>query len=528
MRRRFERLGQTPVLVRELAVDGATITTTVDGELATTRLASPEEAQRSAEQLAAEWRAAGFIPINRIAAVAPEEPVRRRERRAWGPEYAGQVREIEQRDEMVRVKGQGKPEVHQLRTIQEASALFDRLLADIDAEIARDEARAKRAEVRAEERKAKRAQAKRERRVAEYARNQHPVLEAECRTSPDAPGPWLVYADWLITHDDPIGEAAALALAGNEDAATALLLRNFEELLGVTFRLEHGFIRHVALRRTRDYETDNAELPAWLKTVLLAPCCRFVDSIRLGLASFEPDGNSWGESLEALVELPHAPGIRELLLDDYTYADCEISWTPYGNLAFAWPKLPALEVLKIRAGGDGELGTLDLPRLRSFTRESGGLRRHDVDAICALARPHLEALELWTGSTNYAGEIELDHLRPILDARGVPRLAHLGIVNSELSDELIPALAASRVLPQLTSLDLSRGIFARAATDALIANAAQFRHLASIDLSRNLLYEAEIEEIRAVLDNVIVTDQRDDREDDYPGDPGDRYVDVGE
>ena len=36
--------------------------------------------------------------------------------------------------------------------------------------------------------------------------------------------PWLVYADWLMTHNDPRGEIAALRTKGQEDAADALSL----------------------------------------------------------------------------------------------------------------------------------------------------------------------------------------------------------------------------------------------------------------------------------------------------------------
>ena len=222
-----------------------------------------------------------------------------------------------------------------------------------------------------------------------------------------------------------------------------------------------------------------------------------------------------------------APLLRELRFDAYDSNDCELSWVPHGDLAFAWPKLPALELLHIRAGGSGNLGTLDLPRLRTFIRETGGLLREDVRAICRIPRPALEHLELWTGTTAYEGEVTLEDLAPILAGDHFPALRHLGIVNSELSDAIIPALVASRILRQLDSLDLSRGIFARAATTQLVEHARHFRHLASFDLSENVLVDEEIAELRAVLDNIITQDQR-EREDDFPDDPGTRYVAVGE
>ena len=64
------------------------------------------------------------------------------------------------------------------------------------------------------------------------------------------------------------------------------------------------------------------------------------------------------------------------------------------------------------------------------------------------------------------------------------------------------------------------------ATEALVQNARAFRHLASIDLSENLLEPEHAAAITGVLDNVIIGEQRDyDFED---GDDDPRYVAVGE
>jgi hypothetical protein len=88
------------------------------------------------------------------------------------------------------------------------------------------------------------------------------------------------------------------------------------------------------------------------------------------------------------------------------------------------------------------------------------------------------------------------------------------------------------ILPRLHSLDLSKGILARRGVAAFEEHAAAFRHLASIDLSENLLEHEEAARIRAVLDNVILTDQRERESEDYEEEEADgeitRYVAVGE
>src|SRR5213592_3736869 len=108
----------------------------------------------------------------------------------------------------------------------------------------------------------------------------------------------------------------------------------------------------------------------------------------------------------------------------------------------------------------------------------------------------------------WGAEGDVSSIRPILDGTHVPALRHLGIVNCEFVDELIPELARSRILPQLTSLDLSDDVMAGDTTRSLIAHAATFHHLASITLGGNYLTEDHLAHIRAVLDNVIAGMQR--------------------
>ena len=364
----------------------------------------------------------------------------------------------------------------------------------------------------------------------------HPVtptysdLEAQCLEAPDTEDPWLVYADHLEAIGDPRGKIAALARAGR---AVSNQLR--DQLVGIAdddeleedergcadhevklvFELKFGFVRHVQVALDRDAKI---ALDVVVRRLLATPIARFVDSLRFGLTSYEGD-NDWTPVLRAVVESAQARHMRALAFDAYTREDQEISWVAYGHFNGLIDQLPALAHLHVRAGPGGTLGTL--PRsLRTLIRESGGLARKEIAEILAQELPHLAHLELWTGSRHYGGECSLTDLERILEARDLPQLAHLGIVNSELVDELIPALATSRILPQLTSLDLSRGIAATDAADALVANARAFRHLAAIDLSANLLDASEVTRIRDVLDNVIVADQR-------PLDD-ERYVALGE
>jgi uncharacterized protein (TIGR02996 family) len=372
---------------------------------------------------------------------------------------------------------------------------------------------------------------------ATASHREHPELEARCLEAPDDPAPWSIYADWLQAHGDPRGEIAALQLAGRRAEARRVLGAHLAELTGsdaesFVFEYRHGFARRATIRLgPADFDDpERCDLAALTQTLLTSPMARFLDALRFGLAGFSSD-NDWAPSLRAVIDSPRAPHLRELAFDAFSYEDSELSWVSYGDFTGLLERLPALEHVHIRSGAGGTLGGLQLPRLRTLIRESGGLAATEIEAIVRARWPNLEHLEIWFGAANYGAEGTIDMLGPIFAARELPRLVHLGLVNAELVEDAIDALAHSRVLPQLHSLDLSRGILARRGAALLCRHAAAFRHLASLDLSQNLLAPEDVARIRDTLDNVIVCDQR-ERDDDYEEAEADgemvRYVAVGE
>lgn len=328
-----------------------------------------------------------------------------------------------------------------------------------------------------------------------------------------------VYADWLQGQGDLRGELAAQGPAFLERHANALL-GEADAALGselLDLKWSHGFLVGATLKRARfDSTTDLTKLTT---EFLGLPVARFVTELRFGLASFESD-NDWTRTLAAVVSSPRGPAITRLCFDDYTREECEISWTPFGDFAPFWSKLPALEWLHVRSGAGGTLGALELPNLKTFIRESGGLSEGELRSIVGAKWPKLERLDVWFGSDNYGADGTVELVQPLLDGVGIERVTHLGLVNCEFSSELLAATLKSKVLPKLKVLDFSKGVLTDSDVEVLVKNVDRLKHLERLDLSENLI--DDVERLKAALPNAVVDDQRDDDDGEY------RYCAVGE
>lgn len=356
-----------------------------------------------------------------------------------------------------------------------------------------------------------------------------PELEAQCRAAPDDPAPWSVYADWLLEREDPLGQIAAA-----DDTEASRLFGDQMDQLGldrewISIARTHGVPRSVTIKSTLEDVGDPTLLAEAARVVSGAGVSRFIECLHFGLAGYT-DNNDWGPTLRVLAQ-GHPERIRELYFNVYEYTDCEISWATMGDLSGLFAPFSNLEVLHLKSGAGGTLGNLELPNLHTFIRESGGLAAPEIASIINATWPRLAHLEIWFGTVRYNADSSIASISEILDGTRFRNLRHLGIVNCEWVEDAVEALATSAILPQLHSLDLSRGILARRGAALLVEHAARFRHLASLDLSLNLLEPDEVERVRGVLDNVIVTDQREVDYDyeqlEQDGETA-RYVAIGE
>jgi len=372
----------------------------------------------------------------------------------------------------------------------------------------------------------------------------NPELEAEIARDLDDPNGYLVYADWLSGQGEARGELIVLhhqaAEAKDEakkkelnKAAAALINKNKERLLGPLSTFEGGerelvldwhlgFIRGARMSWPMwdDGGGEDAKAKKALAALLCLPTAKFLRGLRVGPFPGEEESNF--QPLVDVLEAAPPPYLEDLYVGDL--GDWDISNTNTGDAGAALAKLKTLKRLTLRGGQIGFASNLQLPALRELTIETGGLTRENLKDISSLKAPNLERLSLWFGDENYGASGDLKDVMPILNGTQFPKLKHLGIMNCTFVNEVAGALPKSKLLKQLTSLDLSMGCLTDASIDAMIASNA-FGHLQHLELDDNALTDASKPKVLKLAKEVNFGKEQ---EPDRAGEDAYRYCSVGE
>jgi uncharacterized protein (TIGR02996 family) len=319
------------------------------------------------------------------------------------------------------------------------------------------------------------------------------ALEATILAAPDDPAGYLVLADWLQTRGDPRGELIVLHHRESDQAA-AHLAQHAEAFLGrfaasrpEVFELEWrlGFIRSANIGwEMFGGEDEEDPSSAQLAAFLALPSARFLEKLSLGPTAHEEE--LMLDELTTPIEEAALPNLRELYLGDTSDWDISSTYTRMPTSA----SIPQMRRLTLRGGYVTLDEAIDLPALTSFTVQSGSLGTDSLKAIAAARWPELESLEIWFGEPRYGASGGIADIQPILDAAGLGKLRHLALRNCSFADELATALAGSKILPQLASVDLSMGNLSDRGVQTMLADVSRFSHLEKLDLDDNALTNA--------------------------------------
>jgi uncharacterized protein (TIGR02996 family) len=365
-------------------------------------------------------------------------------------------------------------------------------------------------------------------------------LEAQILQSPDDLTLYQVYADWLIERGDLRGELIALSLRAQwsgsaEDAALAtkfmedhaevwfgdLADKRSEKDLLFSFRL--GLLDSVRIGPPLDkYECSELDFGKVVRSLSQIPYYGFIREITVGGYMDEGFEPSWDHVIQAFAEVGIPKNLASLTFDCGGLWD--ISSTSLGRLSPLCPALSGLKDLRIRMGAM-DLSAINLPHLESLTIVTGGLTEQNLRDLAEASWPNLTKLSICVGeSDNYGCTVTLPELFRFLRSVKVPKVTHLGILNTSLSDELPEALSGTPLLRQLKVLDLSLGTFSDVGARAILDRRDEFSHLEELVVNHHYVTTAVAEELATLGPTVTLGDA----EDPEGGDPEDRYCAITE
>jgi photosystem II stability/assembly factor-like uncharacterized protein len=349
---------------------------------------------------------------------------------------------------------------------------------------------------------------------------------------------YKVYGDALQAAGDPRGELIALQTAGKSKEATKYLKQHRAALLGglaeidaskVKLEWKNGFIHtaRVAYDTTDDDEDPydeetEAELVSWLSILLEEPSARFLQELTVGIVQYVD--NSYDAVMREIGRRPR-PALRSLFLGDFEGEQTEISWSELGDVSKLCGACERLRRLTVKSGSMsfGKPGQLVFPHLRELVVITGGLTRDSLKAIVGAHLPWLEGLELYLGTERYGCNLKRKDVDALLASERFPRLTRLGLVNSEIADELCSVLHLSPLVAQLKELDLSMGTLSDAGASALVTYAKGLAHLEKLDITRSYVSPVMAKQLQKALPKTKVVSDK------PRGDAFDRrYVSVSE
>jgi len=297
-----------------------------------------------------------------------------------------------------------------------------------------------------------------------------PELLADVLAHPDEDPPRMVYADYLLSQGDPLGELINVqcerARLDRFDPKQRILADREEQLL-VAFRrrwvgkldeearvvFTRGFIDRIRL------ESRGAAVTGVLDRALaIAPLIRTV----------ELPGDVSPVAIGSARSLAHLTGL--------VIRGTSLEMSPVGAV-MRTKGLHALDRLGMRAGGIGrtQLKELEMRRWRELDFHQNTLGVNGVRVLVQRFRGEaLEVLDIGSSGVGVEG------VRHLLDEGHYPKLWSLGLRRSGLSERAAAAIAATPNLPALRVLDLSyNGI----SGDGLVALFGSQLPITDLDLS---------------------------------------------
>lgn len=349
-----------------------------------------------------------------------------------------------------------------------------------------------------------------------------------------------VYADWLQTAGNPIGELIAVQrkLEGGRDHQLLKAQNDLIKSLGLppkdhaTYGFRWGLFDWVRIENSR-WTDDSFEATSIARQLFDTPLAAGLRELRTGVLRWSHNHVDVPAVLDEAARHPFARGVERLHLGDVGDS-VDMAHHAIGDVgrrvSAAFPNLRELTLHSGEQPYNGpntfEIDGLDLPALETLTIETCSLSKKRLRALFEANLPKVEWLSLWFGSIDYGADTTVDDLLPLLDGQVFSNVTELGLRNAEFTNDIAAALPASDVAKRVMGLDLSMGTLDDAGAALLADGAKAFEMLVRLDVRDNFLTAEGIRRLRTAFGEGALL--ADDQKEIDPTDPDLRYASVWE
>lgn len=204
--------------------------------------------------------------------------------------------------------------------------------------------------------------------------------------------------------------------------------------------------------------------------------------------------------------------ITKLFVGDMDYEECEVSWIMQGNYSKLWKAMPQLKELTIKGSMDLTLGEIEHENLESLTIICGGLGTDVIKEIEKAKLPGLKKLLLYIGVEDYGFDGDAGTIKELLENSDFPNLSYLGIVDSEIQDELAQVVLECKYIHQIETLDLSCGTLTDKGGSLLLEKLPELSNIKKLDVHHHYLSDEMMEKIGKLSLEVDVSEQEEAEE----------------
>ena len=135
----------------------------------------------------------------------------------------------------------------------------------------------------------------------------------------------------------------------------------------------------------------------------------------------------------------------------------------------------------IKGSNELSLGTICHSNLKELEIICGGLPKKVIQSIVNADLPELASLTLYIGVDSYGFDGNLEDIKALL-AHPFPKLTKLGLIDSEIQDEIAEEVVKSPYMNQLTELSLAKGSLSDKGGALLLEEVPKHTNITLLDL----------------------------------------------